>query len=177
MTLLVLTLDIPDVPVEQLSKALLAQAPQFIALILSFSLVAMIWIQHHRHMALLTKMDSPLIALNIIFLGIVILVPYPTNLIGNYPLSTAAIIFFITTFILLNAAFVIILLRAHRIGAFTEPMTGKNFSQEMMGWFVGIFILVIALIVGIWFPIASLIILAISLVISAVMERHTKKTI
>ena len=94
MTLLVLTLDIPDVPAEQLGKALLAQASQFVALVLSFSLVAMIWWQHHRHMALLTKMDSPLIALNMAFLGVVILVPYPTNLIGNDPHSSVAIIFF-----------------------------------------------------------------------------------
>ena len=55
-------------------------------------------------------------------------------------------------------------------------MTGKNFSEELIGWFVGIFILVIALIIGIWYPIASLIILALSLVISAVLERHTKKS-
>jgi len=55
-------------------------------------------------------------------------------------------------------------------------MTGKNFSEELIGWFVGIIILVIALIIGIWYPIASLIILALSLVISAVLERHTKKS-
>ncbi len=171
MTLLVLTLDIPDVPAELLGKALLAQASQFVALILSFSLVAMIWWQHHRHMALLTKMDLPIIALNMVFLGVVILVPYPTNLIGNYPHSTAAIIIFIITFILLNVVFIFIILRAHRISAFAEPMTGKNFSGELIGWFAGIFILLIALIAGIWYPMASLIILAISLVIGVILER------
>lgn len=174
MTLLVLTLDIPDVPAEQLGKALLAQASQFVALVLSFSLVAMIWWQHHRHMALLTKMDPPLIALNMAFLGVVILVPYPTNLIGNDPQSSAAIIFFIITFILLNLTFIFILIRANRIGAFIEPMTGNNFSGELIGWFVGIFVLVIALIVGIWYPMVSLIILAVTLVISPVLNRPTK---
>ena len=174
MTLLVLTLDIPDVPAEQLGKALLAQASQFVALVLSFSLVAMIWWQHHRHMALLTKMDPPLIALNMAFLGVVILVPYPTNLIGNDPQSSVAIIFFIITFILLNLTFIFILIRANRIGAFIEPMTGNNFSGELIGWFVGIFVLVIALIVGIWYPMVSLIILAVTLVISPVLNRPTK---
>ena len=43
MTLLVLTLDIPDVPSDQLGEALIVQASQFASLILSFSLVAMIW--------------------------------------------------------------------------------------------------------------------------------------
>ena len=175
MTLLVLTLDIPDVPADLLGKALLAQASQFVALVLSFSLVAMIWWQHHRHMALLTKMDPPLIALNMAFLGVVILVPYPTNLIGNDPHSSAAIIFFIITFILLNLTFIFILIQANRIGAFIEPMTGNNFSGELIGWFAGIFVLVIALIVGIWYPMVSLIILAVTLVISPVLNRPTKQ--
>lgn len=174
MTLLVLTLDIPDVPAEMLGKALLAQVSQFAALILSFCLVAMIWWQHHRHMALLNKMDKPLIALNLVFLGIVILVPYPTNLIGNDPHSSVAIIFFIITFILLNLAFIIIMLWAQRIGAFSEPMTGKNFTGELFGWFVGIFVLLIALIVAIWYPMASLIILAISLVIGPILDRPAR---
>lgn len=140
MTLLVLTLDIPDVSAEFLGRALLAQAPQFAALILSFALVATIWWQHHRHMALLLKMDSFLIILNMVFLGVVILVPYPTNLIGNYPYSTAALTFFIITFIMLNLTFIFIIGWAHHIGAFTEPMTGRNFFWELTGWFVGIIV-------------------------------------
>ena len=43
-------------------------------------------------MALLIKMDPLLIALNMIFLGVVILVPCPTNLIGNDPQARAALI-------------------------------------------------------------------------------------
>jgi len=174
MTLLVLTLDIPNVPADQLGKTLLGQASQFVALILSFSLVAIIWWQHHRHMALLIKMDPLLIVLNLVFLGVVILVPYPTNLIGNYPYSTVAITFFIITFILLNLTFIFILIWANRIGAFIEPLTGKYFSGELVGWFVGIFVLVIALIVGIWYPMVSLINLAATLVISPILNRPTK---
>jgi len=174
MTLLVLTLDIPDVSAELLGRALLAQAPQFVALFLSFALVATIWWQHHRHMALLLKMDSVLITLNMVFLGVVILVPYPTNLLGNAPYSTAALTFFIITFIMLNLTFIFIMAWAHRIGAFMEPMTGRNFIWELAGWFIGIIVLTIALIVGIWYPLVSLIILAVSLVISPVLNRPLK---
>jgi uncharacterized membrane protein len=170
MTLLVLTLDIPDVPSDQLGGALIAQSSQFAALILSFSLVAMIWWQHHSHMALLIKMDPLLIALNMIFLGVVILVPYPTNLIGNDPQARAALIFFVLTFILLNLIFILIMIRANSIGAFTEPMTGKTFTGELVGWFVGIFVLIIALIVGLWYPLVSLIILAVTLIISPILS-------
>jgi hypothetical protein len=53
-------------------------------------------------------------------------------------------------------------------------MTGKKFSRELIGWFAGIFILIIALIAAIWYPIASMIILAISLVIGAFLERLAK---
>lgn len=172
MTLLVLTLDIPDVAADQLGKALLSQASQFIVLVLSFSLVAMIWWQHHRHMALLTKMDPFLIALNMIFLGVVILVPYPTNLIGSNPYSSTAVIIFIITFILLNISFIFIMIWANRINAFLEPMTGKKFYWELIGWIVGIAVLIIALVVGIWYPITSLIILAVSLVVGPVLDRQ-----
>jgi len=63
---------------------------------------------------------------------------------------------------------------AHRIGAFMEPMTGRNFFWELVGWFIGIIVLIIALIVGIWYPLVSLIILAVSLVISPVLNRPLK---
>ncbi|HAA86405.1 MAG TPA: hypothetical protein DCE14_08695 [Kosmotogaceae bacterium] len=48
MTLLVLILDAPDVAGTQLGAALSQQLPQFIAFVLSFALVSILWWHHHR---------------------------------------------------------------------------------------------------------------------------------
>jgi len=83
MTLLVLTLDIPDVTGAGLARALADQLTQFIAFLLSFILVAIIWVQHHSFMAKLGRLEPVLIGLNLALLGVVVAVPYPTNLIGG----------------------------------------------------------------------------------------------
>lgn len=152
MTLLVLSTDIPDVPSYMLGEALAAQAAQFAALLLSFSLVAMIWWQHHSHMAMLKKIDPFMIGFNMAFLGVVILVPYPTNLIGNDPRASIAVLFFISTFILLNLTFMMIIIRAYQIEAFMKPINKQGFIWELSGWILGIFILTTAMVISIWYP-------------------------
>ncbi|QBI18683.1 DUF1211 domain-containing protein [Egibacter rhizosphaerae] len=75
MTLLVLRIEVPDVPADQLAGALADQLPQFIAFLLSFAVVANFWWIHHRFIAVLGVVEPGLIAINLVLLGAVALVP------------------------------------------------------------------------------------------------------
>ncbi len=112
MTLLILTLDIPDVTEAKLERALADQLSQFIAFILSFTLVAIIWVQHHSLVAKLGRLEPVLIGLNLAQLGAVVSVPYPTNLIGNDRGSRVAVIIFISVFIVLSLLYLLMSVRA-----------------------------------------------------------------
>ena len=173
MTLLVLTLDIPDVPASGLASALAGQLSQFVAFLLSFTLVAIIWTQHHKFMEMLNRMEPLLIGLNLALLGIVVLVPYPTNLIGNNPGARIAVIFFITVFILLSILYMLMLIKARAVSALKEPMTLENFIWHLASWGSGIVVMLVSLIIAFWFPLTGLIILSVTMILGPLASKLT----
>ena len=61
---------------------------------LSFLIVAKLWTVHHRLSLLLRRIDPRFIVLNLFFLACVVVLPFPTELLGNYgDTSTAAVLY------------------------------------------------------------------------------------
>ena len=162
MTLLVLTLDVPEVPADELAGALAGELPQLIAFLLSFALVANIWWQHHKLFARLAWIDPGIVAVNMGLLGAVALVPFPTGLVGNTPTLRAAVLPFITVFVILSLLYHWLVARAQRVGAWTEPMPPGLFPWVAGGLLVVVAMMVAALIVAWWSPVGGLLLLAIS---------------
>lgn len=59
--------------------------PQVLAYALSFFIIARNWIGHHRMLKMIRRIDGRFIALNLVVLGLIALVPFPTEVYGNYP--------------------------------------------------------------------------------------------
>ncbi len=173
MTLLVLTLDIPDVTGAGLARALADQLTQFIAFILSFILVAIIWVQHHSFIARLGRLEPVLIGLNLAVLGVVVSVPYPTNLIGNDPRSRVAVIIFISVFIILSLLYLLLAVRTQAIKAWIKPVSLNHFYWMLASWGAGIMVMLAALVLSFWYPLTGLIILAVSMVFGPLASRLT----
>jgi uncharacterized membrane protein len=94
ITLLVLNLEVPDVPAGELEDALVDLIPSLIAYILAFGLVGRFWIIHHRLFETLRQFDARLMALNLAFLSMIVLVPFATELWDTYtdePLAAAVL--------------------------------------------------------------------------------------
>jgi uncharacterized membrane protein len=64
---------------------------------LSFALVGRFWIIHHRHFAALHDFDGRLMTLNLLFLGLIVLIPFSTNLMSDYSEVPEAAAVFSTT--------------------------------------------------------------------------------
>lgn len=90
MTLLVLTVDVPDVPAAELVSALRTDAPQIGAYALAFALVASQWYAHRKLFQRLAFTEPGLTVTNLAWLGIVALVPFPTSVLGAHATATAA---------------------------------------------------------------------------------------
>ena len=88
ITLLVLQFIVPDVQSGKLFSALLRQWPQLVTYVASFLTVGVVWVNHHAIFRGLRAVDRTVQFINLVLLLTVVLVPYPTELLGRYLNST-----------------------------------------------------------------------------------------
>lgn len=85
ITLLVLSLDVPGgLSPAELRHEIHNELPSFGAYALSFGAVSVFWLAHHRAFMLVRRVDERLLTLNLLFLSVIVLVPFPTQLLGEY---------------------------------------------------------------------------------------------
>ena len=84
ITLLILDIKIPEGEHGHLGKALAQQWPQYIAYLMSFFIVGIIWLNHHATVNLLARTDHRLQVLNLLLLLPVSILPWPTALLAEY---------------------------------------------------------------------------------------------
>ena len=93
ITLLVLNLAIdPPVPPDELWHALGEQWEHLVSYAISFAVIARFWLNHHRFFGEVTAFDGRLIALNMLYLGFIVLIPFSSQVLGEYGGETAAIV-------------------------------------------------------------------------------------
>jgi uncharacterized membrane protein len=93
ITLLVLNIEVPDVSDgSKLGEELVDLLPSLLSYALSFALVGRFWVIHHNAFATLRAFDGRLMVLNLIFLALIALMPFATDLFDRYsdePLAAA----------------------------------------------------------------------------------------
>jgi uncharacterized membrane protein len=90
MTLLVITIDVPSkyagapekAPVHTIVMQIL---PDMLHYFIAFGLLAILWYFEHQRFRALAYLDRPLLCLNITSLAFVCLLPFSTNVAGDYP--------------------------------------------------------------------------------------------
>ena len=98
MTLLVLNLTVPslsgsaDKVDEELWRRLRDQSPELLGYALSFWVIGRFWLVHHRLFRLVRRADSALLTLNLLLLGFIALIPWPTEMLGRYGDTTTAVV-------------------------------------------------------------------------------------
>lgn len=80
ITLLVLNLHAPE---GDLKQGLLHMWPAYLAYVVSFLTVGIMWVNHHAMFQHVTRTDRTLQLLNLLLLMSVVLVPFPTDLLGE----------------------------------------------------------------------------------------------
>lgn len=88
MTLLVLNIEVPEIPEDlvaaELPGELLDLWPKFLSYVLSFVVILFYWMAHHSIFGLIRDYDRVLIWLNSLFLMCIAFLPFPTALLGEY---------------------------------------------------------------------------------------------
>ncbi len=84
ITLLVLQFTVPEVQSGKLLAKVLDQWPQLVTYLASFLTVGVVWVNHHTIFRNLRAVDRTIQFINLVLLLTVVLVPYPTALLGRY---------------------------------------------------------------------------------------------
>ncbi len=98
ITLLVLEIKVPHIEdhhsVNELGRALVSMCPKFFSWTISFLIVCIIWVNHHRIFERISEIDNQLFWLNANLLFWSSFIPFPTALMGDYADNPLAICVF-----------------------------------------------------------------------------------
>lgn len=99
ITLLAMQLDVPlrNIPNEtsaSLAHRVLQLWPMFESFVISFLVIGMFWVTHHRLFRLIRRYDTALIWLNIILLLCISFLPFSSELLGTHTGNGFAVMFY-----------------------------------------------------------------------------------
>lgn len=112
ITLLILNIHIPDNNVllvdSEFWSYLGNQWPELLAFVTSFATIGIMWINHHRLFTHIRRVDTNLLALNLLLLLLIVFIPFPTAQLAQYaryPQHHAAALLYSATNILMAICF------------------------------------------------------------------------
>jgi TMEM175 potassium channel family protein len=96
ITLLALDIHVPElgaaVGSQQLAAALKALAPRFMTFFISFVVIGLYWLSHHRYFGYIQRYDTRLMLFNLLFLFFIICMPFLAGLLGQYVAVPVALV-------------------------------------------------------------------------------------
>jgi len=84
ITLLVLEINVPHTKQGDLLDALAKQWPSYVAFILSFVTIGIMWVSHHSMFERIGFVDRKLLFINLLLLMGIAFLPFPTELVATY---------------------------------------------------------------------------------------------
>jgi len=127
ITVLVLPLTEFDVSGDLLA-VLREERGQIIAFVVSFAVIGRYWISHHDDVKRMTGVDRRILVLNLLFLFFIVVLPFPTGVLGQGRGVTPTMLY-ASTIILTALTQLALWLAAHRRGL-TDPVGGRRYTIE-----------------------------------------------
>jgi uncharacterized membrane protein len=91
-------------------------APDIGAYALSFAILGLLWLRHHAFFRDLRRIDARMAFLNLVYLGLIAFIPYPTGLLSNEGGRTFSVVLYAATLGLSAMVTVVIRLHARQAG-------------------------------------------------------------
>ena len=84
ITLLVIQIRVPEVEAGGLFDALVDQWPSYVAFLVSFLVIGIMWVSHHSMFERIAMVDRGLLFINLLLLLGIAFLPFPTDLMATY---------------------------------------------------------------------------------------------
>lgn len=158
-----LVLDLRPQGAGTLTEQLLHAWPQYFAYVVSFLTIGIMWLNHHTIMGHVTRVDRPLLVLNLLLLMGVVAIPFPTTLVAEHlhgQGGPAAAVTYGLVMIAISLGFaalwVYVATHARQLGASLPPDTLR---RSIPGFTLGGAVYAAGTVVaGVGYPLAALII-------------------
>jgi uncharacterized membrane protein len=135
ITLLALQLRVPTIKdshsARELSHALADVDGQFFTYGITFTLIGLYWLAHHRIFQYIVGHDRRLAELNLLFLFTISFLPFPADLLGHYPSNRTAVIVYAGNLAAVSAASATLWVYATR-----AHLTDPSLSPRLARYFV-----------------------------------------
>jgi uncharacterized membrane protein len=142
ITLLVLALEVPESS-EDVADSLLSQRGDLFAYALSFAVLGKLWISHHRFFSVLERFDGTLMALNLLYLAFIVMVPYTSEVLGDYGEVPSSVILYASVLFAVSLTFAAQIVYSFRSGLVTAA-TGdleRRYASPSSFLVAGVFLL------------------------------------
>ncbi len=136
MTLLVLQISVPVLSASEhsdLGQRLLDHRDEFTSYAISFAVISVFWIRHHVFFRGVATIDTRLTTLNLVYLGLVAFVPYPTRVLGLYGDEPASVVLYASTILIIAMLSGFSRLHAEREGLLT-PVGKRELARREHWW-------------------------------------------
>jgi uncharacterized membrane protein len=167
-TLLVIDLRVPaDAPTAaRLMSALEAQWPTYLSYAASFIYLGIYWAHHVNVFAFFQRTDHVFLKLNVLFLMMIALLPFPTALLGRYgevpdERRRVATMVYVGSLLVTAALFYVV----WAYGTHKRRLVDRELDEGLIArtsrlYLMGPVAYVVAFLLAIWSPLASLVIVA-----------------
>ena len=154
ITLLVLSLRLPGPGPGHLTltSQLLAAWPQYFAYAVSFLTIGIMWMNHHTMLAHVSRVDRPLLVINLLLLMAVVVIPFPTSLVADHLRNSGGVAATVTYGLVLIAAslgfaglWIYVVTHAERLGGQAQP---EALRRSIPGFTGGLLVYVAATVVA-----------------------------
>ena len=146
ITLLVLAIEIPArLHGESVGEALWDQHENLLAYALSFAVIGRFWVVHHRFFSEVDAFDGRLLSLNLLYLGCIALIPFSSQVLGDYGGLTSSVVLYSVNLAAVVLVGLLMALDARRAGLTTIDDRAHRETRIRGTYIAGVFLLSIPL--------------------------------
>lgn len=137
-TLLILGIALPAghtyLTEHDLRTALIALWPNVLAYALSFTMIGIVWQNHHVLSRTIARVDRMTVLLNLILLGITAFIPFATGLLGSYSWSRSAACLYGLTLTASATIFNLLMMHLARSNAFLPGISQRAIHDTAVSY-------------------------------------------
>ncbi len=154
ITLLVIELAVPETVSSEadLQRALVELIPSFFSFALSFVVIALWWLSHHRLLRIVTHLRPGLVTLNFTLLMAITFLPFASGVLGHHGNLPSAVILYAATNTVAAAAIASMRWLAVRDGLLRDDVDLGAFRRRTLSTAATMLVFVASIPVALWSP-------------------------